>query len=100
LSRPSPYHGHAPQDPHRHPSLAELRAAIELNPVDRREGTWTKLELIEMDERFTAALLRVHPELAQPRELGSSERRRPRPPLEGAAKPLGRALGRFEHVRA
>jgi hypothetical protein len=29
---------------------------------DRREGTWTRLELIEMDERFRQAMRREHPE--------------------------------------
>jgi hypothetical protein len=33
----------APADPH---------AGIELNPIDRREGLWTKLELIAMNKRF------------------------------------------------
>jgi hypothetical protein len=47
------------------PSLADLHAAIELNPVDRREGSWTKLELIAMNERFATALRRAHPD---PRE--------------------------------
>ena len=28
---------------------------------DRREGTWTRLELIEMDERFRQAMRRAHP---------------------------------------
>jgi hypothetical protein len=44
-------------------SLAELHAAVELDPRERREGTWTRLELILMNERFAAALLRAHPEL-------------------------------------
>jgi hypothetical protein len=28
---------------------------------DWREGTWTRLELIEMDERFRQAMRRAHP---------------------------------------
>jgi hypothetical protein len=55
------------------PSLTELRAAIELNLVDRREGSWSKLELMEMNERFAAALLRAHPELAEAQVLAELE---------------------------
>ena len=48
------------------PSLDDLREAVELAPADRREGSWTKLQLLEMDERFCQAMRRAHPEL----ELG------------------------------
>jgi hypothetical protein len=40
------------------PSLSDLHDAIELAPVDRREGFWTRLGLIEMDERFCAVMER------------------------------------------
>jgi hypothetical protein len=49
------------------PNLADLHAAVELAPRERREGSWSKLELIEMNERFCAAMRRAHPELAEPR---------------------------------
>jgi hypothetical protein len=55
------------------PSLAELHAAIEFTPADRREGSWTRLEVIQMDEGFCAAMRREHPELEQsgePAEVG------------------------------
>ena len=32
---------------------------------DRREGTWTRLELIEMDERFRQAMRREHSGMEQ-----------------------------------
>jgi hypothetical protein len=38
------------------PSLAELRVSVELAPADAREGLWTRLELLEMDERFRRAM--------------------------------------------
>jgi hypothetical protein len=38
----------------------------ELTLVDRRVGSWTKLELLEMDARFCAAMRRAHPELVEP----------------------------------
>jgi hypothetical protein len=41
-------------------------AEKELTLVDRREGTWTKLELIRMDQRFCAAMRRAHPEHEEP----------------------------------
>jgi len=46
------------------PSLADLRGeAIAFSASDRREGAWTKLDLIEMDERFCTAIRRAYPEL-------------------------------------
>ncbi len=38
------------------PSLGVLHESIELDPADRRVGTWTRLELIRMDQRFCAAM--------------------------------------------
>ena len=38
---------------------------VDLDPVDRSEGTWTRLELLEMDARFCAAMRRAHPELGR-----------------------------------
>jgi hypothetical protein len=57
------------------PTLAELHEATEPDPRDRREGSWTKLQLIEMNERFRAALRRAHPD---PREWTESASRWPR----------------------
>jgi hypothetical protein len=53
------------------PSLVELRTAVERNPRDRREGTWTRLELLEMNERFCAAMRAAHPELVEAVKLAS-----------------------------
>jgi hypothetical protein len=36
-----------------------LYAAIELNPIDRREGSWTKLELLAMNQCFSVAMARA-----------------------------------------
>jgi hypothetical protein len=41
------------------PNLAELHVAVELNPREGRDGLWTKLELIVMNERFAAAMARA-----------------------------------------
>jgi hypothetical protein len=30
--------------------------------IDRRSGTWTYLQLVEMDQQFCAALRKHHPE--------------------------------------
>ena len=58
------------------PSLSDLREVIEFSPADRREGIWTKLDPIEMDERFCTAMRRCHPELgpAGRLECGSLDR--------------------------
>ena len=54
----------------------KVRPEEDLAPADRREGTWTKLELLEMDARFCSAMRRAHPELVEEgRELGPLERR-------------------------
>lgn len=61
------------------PSLADLRAAVELDPVDRREGSWTRLELFAMNERFAATLRRAHPnprEWAEPASRWTRDERR------------------------
>lgn len=44
-----------------------------LSARERREGAWTKLELIEMDRRFCAAMRRAYSSMKQPGDL---ERRR------------------------
>jgi hypothetical protein len=36
-------------------SLEDLHEAV-LGPADRREGTWTRLELLEMDDGFRRAM--------------------------------------------
>ena len=65
--------------------------AIKLSPADRREGSWTKLDLLGMDQRFCEAMERAHPEMV------ALERRRraawadPRSLLEGG-RPLARGL--------
>ena len=65
LSRPPPYPGMRRKIHADTPSLADLRAAVELDPVDRREGSWTRLELFAMNERFAATLRRAHPKSAR-----------------------------------
>jgi hypothetical protein len=55
------------------PSLSDLHEAVELALFDRREGFWTRLELLEMDERFCQVMRRAHPELLEPVE---TERRK------------------------
>ena len=40
-----------------------------LSLIDRREGSWTKLELLEMDRHFCEAVRQAHPGI-------TSERRR------------------------
>jgi hypothetical protein len=52
------------------PSLAELHAAVELAPVDRRKGSWSKLELIAMNERFAWAMARAPVPLWRARPRG------------------------------
>jgi len=35
-----------------------------LDALDRRSGQWTRLQLIEMNDRFLDRMRRAHPELA------------------------------------
>jgi hypothetical protein len=46
--------------------------------IDRREGYWTRLELLQMDARFCEAVRRAHLELepAEPSPFADPERRR------------------------
>jgi hypothetical protein len=46
------------------------------DPRNGRVGLWTMLELIDMDVRFCQAVLRAHPELAEPPVRVEPERRR------------------------
>jgi hypothetical protein len=61
--------GHTPEASLRH---SEPRRPERSCGAYRREGSWIKLELIEMNERFATALRRAHPD---PREWGESASR-------------------------
>jgi hypothetical protein len=58
LSRSAPYPGHRKPRPDT-PSLEDLRESVEPSPADRREGLWTRLDLLEMNERFAQAMRRA-----------------------------------------
>jgi hypothetical protein len=49
----------------------------EYTAADRRDGNWTKLELIEMDRRFCQAMRRAHAYAAPPAYWNPRRRRRP-----------------------
>jgi hypothetical protein len=58
------------------PSFTDLHAAIEPNSADRRYGLRMRLELLQMDERFCAAMRREHPEMEQHGEPADLEQRK------------------------
>lgn len=51
------------------PGPSDPQEAAVLSLIDRREGSWTKLELIRMDRRFCAAVRQAHPESVAPEQL-------------------------------
>lgn len=49
------------------PSRSDPDEAAMLSLLDRREGSWTKLELLDMDRRFCEAVRRAHPRITPER---------------------------------